>query len=54
MNEADVEAIRQLKEDGKDVYQLAEQAKEHGNLLFRSGKKNPAQYKHAITSYTVC
>lgn len=53
MDPAMVEAIQQIKFDGKDKFQLAEQAKNHGNQLFKYGKKNINQYRYAITSYTV-
>lgn len=48
-----VEALQSIKYEDKDPYELAEQAKNHGNSLFSFGKKNPAQYQNAITSYNV-
>jgi tetratricopeptide (TPR) repeat protein len=48
-----VEAIRQIKYDGKNPFQLGETAKNHGNTLFSYGKKNPGNYNKAITAYNV-
>lgn len=53
MDPAYVEAIQQIKFADKDKFQLAEQAKSHGNMLFQYGKKNPHQYHNAIVSYNV-
>lgn len=53
MDPAYVEAIQQIKFADKDKFQLAEQAKSHGNMLFQYGKKNPHQYHNSIVSYNV-
>ena len=51
MDPAMVEAIQAIKFAGKNFRQLAEQAKTHGNDLFKWGKKNPAQYSNCLKSY---